>query len=65
MRRRSDVTFWSYLGWDISDHIETLSRRCYWYVNETNLFETLSRHLNGTSIKPTNLRRHSEVPTVT
>ena len=23
MRRRSDVSFWSHLGWDITDHIET------------------------------------------
>ena len=25
MRRRSDVSFWSHLGWDVADHIETSS----------------------------------------
>ena len=29
MRRRSDVSFRSHLGWDVADHIETSSRRCY------------------------------------
>ena len=29
MRRRSDVSFWSHLGWDVADHIETSSRRRY------------------------------------
>ena len=27
MRRRSDVSFWSHLGWDVADDIETSSRR--------------------------------------
>ena len=27
MRRRSDVSFWSQLGWDVADDIETSSRR--------------------------------------
>ena len=48
MRRRSDVSFWSHLGWDVADHIETSSRRRYWYVNERNLFRTLLRPLTGT-----------------
>ena len=48
MRRRSDVSFWSHLGWDVTDHIETSSRRRYWYVNESDLFGTLSRRLTGT-----------------
>ena len=29
MRRRSNVSFWSHLGWDVADHIETSSRRRY------------------------------------
>ena len=29
MRRRSDVSFRSHLGWNVADHIETSSRRCY------------------------------------
>ena len=48
MRRRSDVSFWSHLGWDVADHIETSSWRRYWYVNELDLFGTLSRRLTGT-----------------
>ena len=47
MRRRSDVSFWSHLGWD-ANLIETPSRRRYWYVNESDLFRTLSRRLTGT-----------------
>ena len=42
MRRRSNVSFWSHLGWDVPDHVATSSRRHYWYVNETDLFGTLS-----------------------
>ena len=64
MRRCSDVSFWSHFGWDIVDHIETSSQRRYWYVNDTDLFGTLSRRLIGTLIRPTNLRRYSDVPTV-
>ena len=64
MRRCSDVSFSSHFGWDIVDHIETSSQRRYWYVNETDLFGTLSRRLIGTLIRPTNLRRYSDVPTV-
>ena len=48
MRRRSDVSFWSHLSWDVADHIETSSRRRYWRVNETDLFGTLLRRLTGT-----------------
>ena len=48
MRRRSDVSFWSHLGWDVADHIETSSRRHYWYVNEMDLFGTLSRRVTDT-----------------
>ena len=29
MRRRSDVSFLSHLGWDVTDHIETSSRPRY------------------------------------
>ena len=29
MRRRSDVSLWYHLGWDVADHIETSSRHCY------------------------------------
>ena len=65
MRRRSDVSFWSHLDWDVADRIETSSRRRYWYFNVTDLFGTLSRRLTSASIEPTNLRRHSHVPTVT
>ena len=48
MRRRSDVSFWSHLSWDVADHIETSSRRRYWHVNEADLFGTLLQHLTGT-----------------
>ena len=48
MQRRSDVSFWSHLGWDFADLIETSSRRHYWYVNETDFLGTLSRRLTGT-----------------
>ena len=65
MRRRSDVSFRSHIGRDISDHAKTSSRRRNWCVNETDLFETSLRRLAGTSIKPTNLRRRGDVPTGT
>ena len=29
MRRHSNVSFWSHLGWDVLDHVETSSRRHY------------------------------------
>ena len=48
MQRRSDVSFWSHLGSDVADHIETSSRRRYWYVNESGFFGTLSWRLTGT-----------------
>ena len=48
MRRRSDVSFWSHLSWDVADNIETSSRRRHWYVNETDLFGTLSQRLTST-----------------
>ena len=48
MGRRSDVSFLSHLGWDVANHIETSSRRRYWYVNESDIFGTLSRRLTGT-----------------
>ena len=48
MRRRSDVSFWSHLGWDIADHVEMSSQRRYWYVIETALFGTLPQRLTGT-----------------
>ena len=48
MQRRSDISFWSHLGWDVADRIGMSSRRRYWYVNETDLFGTLSRRLTGT-----------------
>ena len=48
MRRRSDVSFRSHIGWAVSDHAKTSSRRCNWYVNETSLFETSSRRLTVT-----------------
>ena len=41
MRRRSDVSFRSFVGGDVVDHGEMSSRRLNWYVNETDLFETL------------------------
>ena len=65
MRRRSDVSFRSHIGWDVSDHAKTSSRRRNWYVNETDLFETSLQRLTGTWIKPTNLRHRSDVPTGT
>ena len=40
MRRRSDVSFRSHIGWDVTDHTETSSQRRNRYVNETDLFET-------------------------
>ena len=62
MRRRSDVSFRSHTGWDVSDHAKTSARRRNWYVNETDLFETSLRRRTGTWIKPTDLRRRSDVP---
>ena len=48
MPRRSDVSFRSYIGWDVADHAKTSSRRRKWYVNETDLFETSLQRLTGT-----------------
>ena len=45
MRRRSDISFWSRIGQEVADHVETSSRRHNWYVNEMDLFETLLRCL--------------------
>ena len=47
MRRRNDVSFRSRIGRDVADHVETLSWRRNWYVNETDLFETSLRRLMG------------------
>ena len=47
-RRRSDISFRSHIGRDVEDHAETSSRRCNWYVNETDLFETSLRRLIDT-----------------
>ena len=65
MRRRIDVSFRSHIGWNVANHANTSSRRRNWYVNETDVFETSLRRLTGTWIKPTNLRRRSDVPTGT
>ena len=50
MQRRSDVPFCSHLGWDIADHIETSSRRHYWYIDGPvwDNFATSHWHLNKT-----------------
>ena len=48
MQRRSDVSFLPHLGWDVADHIETLSQRHYWYVNETDLFRVLPQRISST-----------------
>ena len=48
MQRRSNVSIWSDLCWEVADNIETSSRRLYWYVNETDFFGTLSGRLTGT-----------------
>ena len=37
MRRSSDVSFRSHIGWDAVANTETLSRRRNWCVNETDL----------------------------
>ena len=47
MRRRSDVSFRSYIGRDVADHAKTPSLRRNWYVNETDLFETSLRRFTG------------------
>ena len=65
MRHRSDVSFRSHIGRDVAENAKTPSRRRNWYVNETDLFETSLQRLTGTEIKPTNLRRRSDVPTGT
>ena len=62
MRCRSDVSFRSHIGRDITDQAETSSRHRNRYVNETNLFETYLQHLTGTQKKLTYLKRHSDVP---
>ena len=46
MRRRSDVSFRSCVGGDVVDHGEMSLRLLNWYVNETELFETLQRRTN-------------------
>ena len=61
MRRRSNVSFMSYIGRDVADHAETSSWHCIWYVNETDLIEKSLPRLIGTYIKPTNLRRRNDV----
>ena len=43
-----DVVATSHFCWDVADHIETSSRRRYWYVNKSDLFGTLSRRLTVT-----------------
>ena len=48
MRRRSDVSLRSHIGWDVADLAETLSRRRNKCVNETDLFETSLRRPAGT-----------------
>ena len=48
MRRRSDVSVRSHIGWDVAHRAETSSRRRNRYVNETDLFETSLRRLIGT-----------------
>ena len=48
MRRRSDVSFSSHIGWDVADHAETSLQRRDWYVNEADLFETPLWRLIGT-----------------
>ena len=51
MRRLKNVSFLSHLGWNVADNIETSSRRRYWYVNETPVWDvatTCHCHLNKT-----------------
>ena len=48
MRRRSNVSIRSHIGQDVADYAETSSQRRNSYVNETDLFETPLRRLNGT-----------------
>ena len=48
MRRRSDVSFRSHIGWGVADHDETSSQRRNWHVIGTDLFETSLQHLIGT-----------------
>ena len=48
MRRRSYVSVRSHIDQDVVDHSETSSQRRNSYVNETDLFETSLRRLNGT-----------------
>ena len=61
MRRHSDISDTSHIGWDVADHDETSSRRRNRYVNETDLFETSLRRLIGTWKKLTSLRCHNDV----
>ena len=61
MRRRSNVSVRSHVSRDVTDHAETSSQRCNWYVNETDLFETSLRRLIGTWKKLTYLKRHNDV----
>ena len=62
MRPRSNVYVRSHIVRDIVDQAEMPSRRCSWYVNEMDLFETYLQHLTGTQKKLTYLRRHNDVP---
>ena len=48
MRRRSDVSFKSHIGRDVTNHAKTSSRRLNWYVNATDLFEMPLGRLTGT-----------------
>ena len=48
MRRCSDVSFRSHIGWDVTDHAKMSSRCRNRYVNETDPFDTSLQHLIDT-----------------
>ena len=62
MRRFSDVSVRSHIGWDVAKHAETSSQRRNRYVNETELFDTSLRRPIGAWIKLIYLGRHNDEP---
>ena len=47
IQRRSNVSFRSHIGRDVTNHAETSSRGRNWYVIETDLLETSLGRLIG------------------
>ena len=47
IQRRSNVSFRSHIGQDVTNHAETSSRGRNWYVIETDLLETSLGRLIG------------------